>query len=834
MGLQVRPAVIAKRVLIAGIGTILATFVSFATVFATSGEKKYVVFSKSKRTISSIAEENAISNILAEKEMMDNGVTVISVGPRKARQLKQQDIIIEDDILFTGFSQLSNDISDMPVMFYDSSDEESSESLQDDEQEEVESPEENRENIVETLEEKTTEENESETKTMGEEEEDPAPEDNEESGYTETEDLDEPVETEKETTEETAGEETETEITGGQEKSSASEEEEKPESNSGKEYMDAAFEWNLASMRADRHADDPASKPVRIAILDSGVNYREDTPVFKSANTKVKDGLSAGAYMFEDGTGHGTGNASLIVSRTGYNGIQGANEDAIIYSVKVLDDKDKGGLVNVVQGIYWAIDQDVDIICMSFGTPKYSQILHEAVKDAAKNNILMIAAAGNGGGTKTYYPAAYDEVISVGATTMDGEIASDSVHGSEVEIYAPGQDIPVNSPYLGVQFSSGTSLAAAEVAAAASVVWEKMPGKKASYIRGLLRDTANHRLADNEPGGLVDVEAALEMCNSYNADYADTIDEEEVSPIPVFEENEVRALWGNKDHRNLVTNANISEGYVVMHAASQYPDRKTTFTGSVNTLSKVRPFHGAFEYKKTVEFMVDLANAYYSRGKDTTTGKYKKDIIWDEAKNDAYLAQKIDATKSYSIYSALHDYVFDYSALQGYSSVANANINERNWKTIAYKIMGVVTHTVGDTYAHRTIVTSKMVNDETNFIRSDFGNNFYELRADVAAFETASESEKYQTVNPVEFRDVSDYTDLSDCVTEKDIEDARENNAEQYEDNIDKIEERYNRAKVVVNRLIAGRDNDQYDFKTDNRIKDPYFQQSTLSRRTNR
>ena len=61
-----------------------------------------------------------------------------------------------------------------------------------------------------------------------------------------------------------------------------------------------------------------------------------------------------------------------------------------------------------------------------------------------------MAAAGNSGGTKAMYPAAFDEVIAVGSSTMEGEIASGSVHGNEVDIYAPGKDILVDSPFAGL------------------------------------------------------------------------------------------------------------------------------------------------------------------------------------------------------------------------------------------------------------------------------------------------------------------------------------------------------------------------------------------------
>ena len=72
-------------------------------------------------------------------------------------------------------------------------------------------------------------------------------------------------------------------------------------------------------------------------------------------------------------TGHGTAIAGII------NDIA---PNAEIYSVRIMDAENKATLSRVVEGIYWCIENDIDIINMSFGTAVKSAVLEKAIKDA--------------------------------------------------------------------------------------------------------------------------------------------------------------------------------------------------------------------------------------------------------------------------------------------------------------------------------------------------------------------------------------------------------------------------------------------------------------------
>lgn len=140
-----------------------------------------------------------------------------------------------------------------------------------------------------------------------------------------------------------------------------------------------------------------------------------------------------------DGTGHGNSVAGLIAAADNKTGITGINPNVEIFSIRVLDDNNISPISRVIEGIYMAIEENVNIINMSFGVNTYSAALEKAVKDAKKAGILIIAAAGNTGSKGVEYPAAFDEVMAVGLVDQHGIIAESSAEGAEVEIVAPGE-----------------------------------------------------------------------------------------------------------------------------------------------------------------------------------------------------------------------------------------------------------------------------------------------------------------------------------------------------------------------------------------------------------
>lgn len=231
-----------------------------------------------------------------------------------------------------------------------------------------------------------------------------------------------------------------------------------------------------------------------------------DIPVEKSINL-VKDEQDLPYYM-NDMTGHGTAVADIIHQ---------VCPQAQIYSVKVMDSENRGRLSDVVAGIYWCMEQDVDIINMSFGTNVESDILQKAVEAAAKQGIMMISSAGNGGaGSEVEYPAAFEEVIAVGAVDTSAQKTEESATGEKVELVAPGAQILTKSMLGFETVNSGTSMAAPHVTGAAALIMQQSRYKDAGFIRRVLDKSSNPLGEEDAYGyGLVDVAYALELLSGY-------------------------------------------------------------------------------------------------------------------------------------------------------------------------------------------------------------------------------------------------------------------------------------------------------------------------------
>ena len=78
---------------------------------------------------------------------------------------------------------------------------------------------------------------------------------------------------------------------------------------------------------------------------------------------------------------------------------------------------------------------------MSVGGFPYSQQMQDAVNYAFNKGAVLVGAAGNNRREETYYPASFDNVISVSATQVDDEFSNWSSYGSKVDVSAPGSSV---------------------------------------------------------------------------------------------------------------------------------------------------------------------------------------------------------------------------------------------------------------------------------------------------------------------------------------------------------------------------------------------------------
>ena len=128
---------------------------------------------------------------------------------------------------------------------------------------------------------------------------------------------------------------------------------------------------------------------------------------------------------------------------------------------------------------------------MSLGGGGFNQMSASAYKTMLDvDDVLLIAAAGNGGNAAYSYPASYDAVMSVAAVDRFGSKAWFSQYNDQVDIAAAG--VAVKSTIVGGEygFKSGTSMATPHVAGVAALVWSHHSSKSAKDIRMALTKTA--------------------------------------------------------------------------------------------------------------------------------------------------------------------------------------------------------------------------------------------------------------------------------------------------------------------------------------------------------
>ncbi|MBI1185354.1 S8 family serine peptidase [bacterium] len=235
---------------------------------------------------------------------------------------------------------------------------------------------------------------------------------------------------------------------------------------------------------------------------------------------------------------HGTHVAGIAGASTNNNkGVASVAFKVSIMPIKASASSGGGGYVqNGFDGVTYAILNGANVINMSWGSPKYSKTYDAIIQNAHKNGVVCVAAAGNSSTDVPLYPAAYDHVISVGATTKQDEITSFSNYGKTVTVMAPGDDIyscvpNSNSSY---DYLSGTSMASPMVASLVALIMSEAPGISESDLLDILQKTCKpvknlpSKLKNGVGFGIINAKSAINEVTKLTAVYY--ADHEQVCP----------------------------------------------------------------------------------------------------------------------------------------------------------------------------------------------------------------------------------------------------------------------------------------------------------------
>lgn len=192
-----------------------------------------------------------------------------------------------------------------------------------------------------------------------------------------------------------------------------------------------------------------------------------------------------------DGSAHGTlvSGVAVGVPNNG-KGIAGVGYNSRYMPIKIF--KTVGNTSsNAYQSIVYAADMGCKVINLSWGSAgTYTQFGQDIINYAVlEKDVVVIAAAGNTAGEFNFYPASFENVISVGAVNNDGIKPVWATISKFIDINAPGVGIYSTTNGDLYNADSGTSLAAPMVAGAAALLRAQFPELNALQIGQRLRMT---------------------------------------------------------------------------------------------------------------------------------------------------------------------------------------------------------------------------------------------------------------------------------------------------------------------------------------------------------
>ncbi len=220
------------------------------------------------------------------------------------------------------------------------------------------------------------------------------------------------------------------------------------------------------------------AKP-RVAVLDTGCSLEEVQGVSFTRTSP-----------FDDSCGHGTLMSKVVLA---------TNPDTELVMVKVSDYRNSFDPHTVSRGLRWCLENDIDIVNMSFTMSENSEV-KDSINLLLENNITVIAAVGNvsqssgfviGDDNLIYkasdvltgegFPANMENVVSVGAMNFFGYKANFARSTGEISVDGNWGS------------KKGTSISTAKLSGYISILIERYPNLTNNQIRSLMHQMASKK-----------------------------------------------------------------------------------------------------------------------------------------------------------------------------------------------------------------------------------------------------------------------------------------------------------------------------------------------------
>ncbi len=194
-----------------------------------------------------------------------------------------------------------------------------------------------------------------------------------------------------------------------------------------------------------------------------------------------------------DGHPHGTPVTGMAAARTDNNiGMAGIGFKSKFLPVKIAETSSRQ-LIREYEGIIYAADHGCKVINLSWGgAGNYSQFAQDIINYAVlEKDVVVVAAAGNTHKELNFYPASFENVLSVGASDDQDNIAPWATYSHFIDIMAPGNQVFTTKNNGKYEITTGSSFSAPLVAGAAALVRSHFPEMSALQVVEQLRVTAD-------------------------------------------------------------------------------------------------------------------------------------------------------------------------------------------------------------------------------------------------------------------------------------------------------------------------------------------------------
>ena len=259
--------------------------------------------------------------------------------------------------------------------------------------------------------------------------------------------------------------------------------------------------WGISKIEAPRAWQiTRGDQSITVAVLDTGINKdNQDLAEKVMADVNLTNSRTS-----DDLYGHGTHMAGTIAAIA---------PECLLMNVKVADDMGRCEPSVVARGIIWAVDHGAKVINISLAM-QASPDLIQAVNYAWDQGAIIIAAAGNKGGSEPSYPAYYVNCLAVAGSNENNYLALLSNHGDWVDVAAPGFNIYSELPQNQYGYKTGTSSAGAHVSGVAALAFSVAEDSNANgtvndEVRWAIENSCSPIAADGVGNGLVNAFQAV-------------------------------------------------------------------------------------------------------------------------------------------------------------------------------------------------------------------------------------------------------------------------------------------------------------------------------------